>query len=137
MDVRIVVEATFENGTTKIWRLHCLSGPFRGIQPEDLGFLLEEAKSMLWQVQKAILLDQIEEIFEVTRVCYDCSKDRVIHDHRPSATAALQVHVLLNRHATDLFDMKPICELFGLQRSLSRAMGVETAAIPATRACGG
>jgi len=40
MDVRIVVEATVENGTTKIWRLHCLSGPFRGIQPEGSGHIL-------------------------------------------------------------------------------------------------
>ena len=85
---------------------------------------------MLWQLQKAILLDRIEEISEVTRVCCNCSKDRAIHGHRPRVTVALQVHLPLNRHAKVLHDMKPIDDLFGLRRRLSHGFGVETAAIP-------
>ena len=69
MDVRITVETTFENGTTKRRRLGCLSRPFRRTQPEGFGLLLEDAKSMLWQLQQAILLDQIEEISEASRDC--------------------------------------------------------------------
>tara|TARA_R110000850_G_scaffold246226_3_gene371118 strand:+ start:2565 stop:3932 length:1368 start_codon:yes stop_codon:yes gene_type:complete len=83
MDVRIIVETTFENGTTKTRRVGRLSRPFRSTQPEGFGLLLEDAKSMLWQLQQAILLDQIEEISEAIRVCPDCNKVRAIHDYRP------------------------------------------------------
>lgn len=83
MDVRIIVETTFENGTTKTRRVGRLSRPFRSTQPEGFGLLLEDAKSMLWQLQQAILLDQIEEISEASRVCPDCNKVRAIHDYRP------------------------------------------------------
>lgn len=83
MDVRIIVETTFENGTTRTRRLGRLSRPFRSTQPEGFGLLLEDARSMLGQLQQAILLDQIEEISEASRVCPDCNKIRAIHDYRP------------------------------------------------------
>ena len=73
MDVRIIVETTFENGTTKTLSLGRLSRPFGSTQPEGFGLLLEDAKSMLWQLQKAILLDQIKEISEASRICPDCN----------------------------------------------------------------
>lgn len=82
MDVRIIVETTFENGTTRKRHLGRFSRPFRSTQPEGFGMLLEDAKSMLWQLQQAILLDQIEEISEASRVCPECSKARAIHDYR-------------------------------------------------------
>lgn len=82
MDVQIIVETTFENGTTKTRRLGRLSRPFRSTQPEGFGLLLEDAKSMLWQLQQAILLHQIEEVSEASRVCPDCNKVRTIHDYR-------------------------------------------------------
>ena len=47
MDVRIIVETTFENGTTKRHRLGRLSRPFRRTQPEGFGLLLEDAKTIL------------------------------------------------------------------------------------------
>lgn len=83
MDVRIIVETTFENGTRRTRRLGRFSRPFRSTQPEGFGLLLEDAKSMLCQLQQAILLDQIEEISEASRVCPDCNKVRAIHDYRP------------------------------------------------------
>ena len=83
MDVRIIVETTFENGTTRKRRLGRLSRPFRRMQPEGFGLLLKDAKSMLWQLQQAILFDQIEEISETSRVCPDCNKLRAIDDYRP------------------------------------------------------
>lgn len=82
MDVRIIVETTFENGTTRTRRVGSFSRPFRSTQPEGFGMLLEDAKSMLWQLQQAILLDQIEEISEASRVCPDCNMVRAIHDYR-------------------------------------------------------
>jgi hypothetical protein len=82
MDVRIIVETTFENGTTKRHRLGGLSRPFRRTQPEGFGLLLEDAKTILGQLQNAILLDQIEEIAEASRICPDCEGVRAIHDYR-------------------------------------------------------
>lgn len=81
MDVRIIVETTFENGTTKKRRLGRLSRPFRSTQPEGFGLLLEDAKTILGQLQNAILLDQIEEISEASRDCPDCDLVRDIHDY--------------------------------------------------------
>ena len=82
MDVRIIVETTFENGTTKRHRLGRLSRPFRRTQPEGFGLLLEDAKTILGQLQNAILRDQIEEISEASRICPDCDGVRAIHDYR-------------------------------------------------------
>lgn len=44
--------------------------------------LLEDAKMILGQLQKAILLDQLEEISEASRICPDCDGVRAIHDYR-------------------------------------------------------
>ncbi len=73
MDVRIIVETSFENGKTRTLRLGLLSRPFRSTQPEGFGLLLllEDAKSILWQLQNAVFLDQIEEISEASRICPD------------------------------------------------------------------
>lgn len=70
--MRIIVETTFENGTTKRHHLGRLSRPFRRTQAEGFGLLLEDAKTILGQLQNAILLDQIEEIAEANRICPDC-----------------------------------------------------------------
>ncbi len=83
MDVRIIVETTFENGKTRTRRLGRLSRPFQSTQPEGFGLLLEDAKSILWQLQNAVLLDQIEEISEASRICPDCNRVKAIHDYRP------------------------------------------------------
>ena len=82
MDVWIIVETNFENGTTKRHHLCRLSRPFQRTQPEGFGLLLEDAKMILGQLQKAILLDQLEEIFEASRICPDCDGVRTIHDYR-------------------------------------------------------
>ena len=82
MDVRIIVETTFENGTTKRHPLGRLSRPFRRTQPQRFGLFLEDAKTILAQLQNAILLDQIEEVSEASRICPDCDEVRAIHDYR-------------------------------------------------------
>jgi hypothetical protein len=82
MDVRIIVETTFENETTKRHRLGRLSRPLRRTQPEGFGLLHEDAKNILGQLQNAILRDQIEEISEASRICPDCDGVRAIHDYR-------------------------------------------------------
>lgn len=81
MDVRIIVETTFENGKTGTGCLGRLSRPFRNTQPEGFGLLLEDAMSILWQLQNAVLLDRIEEISEASRICPDGNRVRAIHDY--------------------------------------------------------
>lgn len=84
MDVRIIVETIFENGTTKRHVLGRLSRPSGRTQPDGFGLLLEDAKTILGQLQNAILLDQIEEISEASRICPDCDGVRAVHDCRTS-----------------------------------------------------
>ncbi|SMD09194.1 ISKra4 family transposase [Primorskyibacter flagellatus] len=83
MDVRITVETTFENGRKRSHHLGYFSRPFRQAQPESFGLLLEDARTLLRQLQEAMLLDQIEEISEAGRSCPACNKVRAIHDYRP------------------------------------------------------
>jgi hypothetical protein len=82
LDVRINVEATFENGTTKRHRLGLRFRPFRRRRPEGFGLLLEDAKTILGQLKKPILRDQIVKISEASRICPDCGGVRAIHAYR-------------------------------------------------------
>lgn len=83
MDVRITVETSFENGKKRSHSLGHFSRSIRQAQPESFGLLLEDARTLLWQLQEAMLLDQIEEISEARRSCPACNKVRAIHDYRP------------------------------------------------------
>ena len=82
MDVRIIVETTFDNGTTKTRRLGCLSRPFRRTQTEGLGLLLEDEDMLMGQLQTATLLDQFEAVREASRIGPDCDGVRAMHDLR-------------------------------------------------------
>lgn len=61
--MRIIVETTFENGTTTTRRLGCLSRPFR-------------------RRPHAILLDQIGAVSEASRICPDRDRVRAIQGYR-------------------------------------------------------
>ena len=65
---------------------------------------------------------------QVDASSYTTSRDTT---QGPAGRTTVQVHLLFDRHAKVLHDMKPVCDLFGLRRSLSSGLGVETAAIPA------
>lgn len=58
MGVWINVEATFECRTTGMQGLDCMVRLLPRRREQDFGPLLTEANSMLWQLQKAIFLDQ-------------------------------------------------------------------------------
>jgi len=82
MDVQISVETTSGDGTKRTHRLGRVSRPYRLTQSEALRLLLEDAKVILRQIQKAVLSDQIEEVCAVSRSCPDCGSGRAVHDHR-------------------------------------------------------
>jgi hypothetical protein len=52
VDVRIIVETTLENGSKRTHHLTRISRPVRQTQPEGFGLLLEDARTMLGQLQK-------------------------------------------------------------------------------------
>ena len=82
MDGRITVETTFANGETRIHHLDGISRPYRVTCPEGIGLRLEDGKSVIEQIQRAILCDQVEEITRESRVCPTCASVRSIHDYR-------------------------------------------------------
>lgn len=82
MDVQISVETTFDDGTKRTHQLGRVSRPYRLTQPEAFGLLLEDAKVILRQIQKAVLSDQVEEICALSRACPDCGSGRAVHDYR-------------------------------------------------------
>ena len=49
---------------------------------ENLGLLLDDAKTLLRQLQEAIVQDQVGEAVKARRKCSDCGKPRAIHDDR-------------------------------------------------------
>lgn len=82
MNVQISVETAFDDGTKRTHRLGRVSRPYRLTQPEALGLLLEGAKVILRQIQKALLSDQVEEVCTVSRACPDCGSGQAVHDCR-------------------------------------------------------
>ena len=82
MDVSIFVETTFDDGETKrrnIGRLRRAADEFGS---ENLGLLLDDAKTLLRGLQEAIVQDQVGEAIEARRKCNGCAKQRAIHDDR-------------------------------------------------------
>jgi hypothetical protein len=82
MDVSIFVETTFDDGEIrrrKIGRLRRAPDEFGS---ENVGLLLDDAKTLLRRLQEAIVQDQVSEALEVRRKCDSCAKQRAIHDDR-------------------------------------------------------
>ena len=83
MDVRIMVETTFDDGSTRKHELGTWSRPFRQMGGEAIGLLLEDAKAILARLHKSIVQDQVEEMSHTCRPCPGCGKVRNVHDYRP------------------------------------------------------
>ncbi len=96
MDVRITVETTFDNGEKRTHPLDTISRPYRVTCPERFGLRLNHGKKIVGQIQKAILLDQVEEIIRESRVCPTCSRIRAIHDYRRRVLDTLFGRVRVN-----------------------------------------
>ena len=82
MDVRIVVETTFEDGETQRRNIGRLCRAPDNLEPECLGLRIVEAKNLLGRLQEAILQSQIDEALAASRICDDCGKRCAIHDDR-------------------------------------------------------
>ena len=82
MDASIFVETTFVDGETKRRNIRRLRPAADEFGSENLGLLLDDAKTVLRLLQEAIVLDQVGEAIEARRKCDCCAKQRSIHDDR-------------------------------------------------------
>ncbi len=80
MDVRIIVETTAEAGDKRRQELSLISLP--GQCHGDLGLELAHGKSLLAELQRAIVNHQIQVIANASRNCPLCGRVRPIHDYR-------------------------------------------------------
>lgn len=74
------METTAEMGSKQIHEIRrfILSGQSH----DDLGLKLDDAKDLLWQLQRAVLNAQVEDIFQAHRSCPDYGRTGRVHDYR-------------------------------------------------------
>ena len=82
MDVQILVETTFDDGSTQRREIARLDRPPDNWATETLGLRLDEAKNLLTRLQEVLLCNQIDEVLAASRICDDCGKRHAIHDDR-------------------------------------------------------
>ena len=82
MELRIKVEAVFEDGRMQEHELGSWKRHPECLNPEAIGLLLEDAHAILSRLQDVAISAQVEEISEVSRACPSCGKSRHIHDYR-------------------------------------------------------
>lgn len=85
MDVSIFVETTFDDGETKRRNLGRLRRTPDEFGSENVGLLLDDAKTLLRRLQGAIVQDQVGEAIEARRKCDGCGKHRAMAS--PSCSA--------------------------------------------------
>ena len=82
MKVRIRIETEFGWGECRSHEIGVIERCCIDPSEDGLGISLAEGKSILKEVQRAVLQDQVEEISEVARVCRDCHSYLPVHDRR-------------------------------------------------------
>lgn len=82
MKFRIKLETEFGWGETRSHEICVLERRTIDTSEEDFGLCLAEAKSLLKEIQRAFLQDQVEEISEIARVCRFCGTYLPVHDRR-------------------------------------------------------
>ncbi len=82
MKCRIKLETGFGWGDTRSHEICMLERRTIDASSEDLGLCLADAKSLLKEIQRALLQDQVEEIGEIARVCRFCGTYLTVHDRR-------------------------------------------------------
>ena len=83
MKIRIRIETEFGWGERRVHAIGGLERSSIDASEAGLGLSLAEGKSILKEIQRAVLQDQVEEISEVERVCPTCSTYLPVHDRRP------------------------------------------------------
>jgi len=80
--VRIRIETEFGWGECRSHEIGVIERCCIDASEDGLGISLAEGKSILKEVQRAVLQDQVEEISEVARVCRHCHSYLPVHDRR-------------------------------------------------------
>jgi len=82
MKIRIRVETEFGWGEKRSRDLGTVERDSVEASEEDFGLSLAEGKSLLKEIQRVLLQEQVEEISEVSRVCRLCGSYLPVHDSR-------------------------------------------------------
>ena len=82
MELRIKVEAIFEDGRIEEHELGSWKRNSATLSAEAVGLLLEDAHSILSRLQNVAVNAQVKEISETSRACPGCGRSRSIHDYR-------------------------------------------------------
>ena len=82
MKFRIKLETEFGWGEMRSHEICVVNRRTVETSEEDLGLCLAEAKSLLKEIQRALMQDQVEEISEIARVCRFCGTYLPVHDRR-------------------------------------------------------
>ncbi len=82
MKLRIKLETEFGWGETRSHEVCTLERRSVDTSDAGLGLCLAEAKTMLKEIQRALLQGQVEEISEIARVCRFCGTYLPVHDRR-------------------------------------------------------
>lgn len=81
MEVRIIIETTFDNGrNAHTHQLEGISRPYRVTCPDGIGLRLD-GKRIVEQIKRVILYDQVDAIIRESRACPDCATVHAIHDY--------------------------------------------------------
>jgi hypothetical protein len=84
MKIRIRIETEFGWGEKRSHDLGTVERDSVCASEEGFGLSLAEGKSLLKEIQRVLLQDQVEEISEVSRVCRFCGSYLAVHDRRES-----------------------------------------------------
>jgi hypothetical protein len=95
----IKLEATTEWGETRTFDVVHLERRVAGLEAQDIGLKLHEAKTLLAELQRHIVQTQIDEKVMCRRVCADCLGVQSIRDQRSRVLQTLfgTVHVAAPR----------------------------------------
>ena len=117
MKFRIKLETEFGWGETRSHEICTLERRTVDASEENLGLCLAEAKSLLKEIQRALLQDQVKEISEVTRVCRFCGTYLPVHDRRQRQPAP---QILIFRQLYGIGDCGSLFQNFAMQSAVKQ-----------------
>lgn len=117
MKFTIKLETELSWGETRSHEICTLERRTLDASSEDLGLCLADAKSLLKEIQRALLQDQVEEIGEIARVCRFCGTYLAVHDRRQR-----RIDTLFGRVTVEVLRVRMcMCGLHWISYAESRA----------------
>jgi hypothetical protein len=96
MQWTIRLEARTGWGETQTYEIGAISRRVTGLDADEVGLLLDEAKAVLAEPRRRMVRSQIDEQVTCARVCSDCLRMRRIRDRRTRTLQTLFGTVTVN-----------------------------------------